>query len=153
MAEGGVMSYRAAHLIVASGLALCVSTGVETTRTLDVKIDGVPPVLSGLPLEGCTLWPTNHRLQRVAVLRASDLGSGIARGSFQVNATSNEPMDPGDVAVTEDENDGLIVELRAEWSGASTAGRVYHLTATARDLAGNEVTGTANCIVPHDNGR
>jgi hypothetical protein len=125
----------------------------ETARTLDVKIDGAPPVLSGLPLEGCTLWPTNHKLQRVAVLGASDLGSGIAGGSFQVHATSNEPMDPGDVAVTEDENGGLIVELRAERSGASKAGRVYHLTATARDLAGNEVTGTASCIVPHDNGR
>jgi hypothetical protein len=74
-------------------------------------------------------------------------------GSFQVHATSNEPMGPGDVAVTEDENGGLIVELRAERSGASKAGRVYHLTATARDLAGNEVTGTASCIVPHDNDR
>ena len=70
----------------------------ETARTLDVKIDGVPPVLSGLPAEGCTLWPPNHKLQRVAVLRASDAVSGIARGSFQVNATSNEPMDPSDVS-------------------------------------------------------
>jgi hypothetical protein len=78
--------------------------------------------------------------------------SGIARGSFQVNATSNEPMDPSDVAVTEDENGGLVVELRAERSSGSKSGRVYHLTVTARDLAGNEVTGTASCIVPHDRG-
>jgi hypothetical protein len=61
-------------------------------------------------------------------------------------------MDPSDVAVTEDENGRLVVELRAERSGVSTSGRVYHLTATARDLAGNEVTGTANCTVPHDKG-
>jgi hypothetical protein len=74
--------------------------------------------------------------------------SGIARGSFQVNATSTEPMDPSNVAVTEDENGGLVVELRAERSG-----RVYHLTVTAQDLAGNEVTGTATCIVPHDRGK
>ena len=79
--------------------------------------------------------------------------SGIARGSFQVNATSNEPMDPSDVAVTEDENGGLVVELRAERSGGSKSGRVYHLTVTAQDLAGNEVTGTATCIVPHDRGK
>ena len=125
----------------------------ETARTLDVKIDGAPPVLSGLPSEGCTLWPPNHKLQRVAVLRASDAVSGIARGSFQVNATSNEPMDPSDVAVTEDENGGLVVELRAERSGGSKSGRVYHLTVTAQDLAGNEVTGTATCIVPHDRGK
>ena len=125
----------------------------EASRTLDVKIDGAPPVLSGLPSEKCALWPVNHKLQRVAVLRASDAVSGIARGSFQVNATSNEPMDPSDVSVTEDENGGLVVELRAERSGGSESGRVYHLTVTAQDLAGNAVTGTATCIVPHDSGK
>src|SRR5688572_3983136 len=125
----------------------------ETVRTLDVKIDGTPPVLSGLPSEGCTLWPANHQLQQVAVLRATDSVSGIARGSFQVNATSNEPMDPGDVAVTEDDNGGLVVELRAERSGGNKSGRVYQLTVTARDLAGNEVSGTATCAVPHDMGK
>src|SRR4029079_7806711 len=106
----------------------------ETRRTLDVKVDGAPPVLSGLPPEGCALWPPNHKLQRVAVLRASDAVSGIARGSFQVNVTSNEPMEPSDGAVTQDENGGLVVELRAERSGDSESGRVYHLTVTAQDL-------------------
>ena len=125
----------------------------EDARTLDVKIDGAPPVLSGLPSEECTLWPANHELQRVAVLRASDAVSGIAPGSFQVNATSNEPMDPGDVAVTEDEDGGLIVELRAERSGGNKSGRVYNLTVTAQDIAGNEVTRTATCTVPHDSGK
>ena len=78
---------------------------------------------------------------------------GIARGSLKVNATSNEPMDPSDVAVTEDENGGLVVELRAERSGDSKSGRVYHLTVAAQDLAGNEVAGTATCTVPHDKGK
>jgi hypothetical protein len=122
----------------------------EAARTLDVKIDRTPPVLSGLPSEGCTLGPPNHKLQPIAVLRANDAVSGIARDSFHVNATSNEPMDPSDVAVTEDENGGLVVELRAERSGDSKSGRAYHLTVTAQDLAGNAVTGTATCIVPHD---
>jgi hypothetical protein len=95
----------------------------------------------------------NHELRRVAVLHASDAVSGIARGSFRVNATSNEQMDPGDVAVTEDENGGLVVELRAERSGGNKSGRIYRLTVTAQDLAGNEVTGTATCTVPHDMGK
>ena len=51
------------------------------------------------------------------------------------------------------DNGGLIVELRAERSGDSQAGHVYHLTATARDLPGNEVSGTAMCTVPHDQGK
>ena len=62
-------------------------------------------------------------------------------------------MDRSDVSVTENENGGLVVELRAERSGGSNSGRVYHLTVTARDLAGNEATGTATCIVPHDKGK
>jgi hypothetical protein len=124
----------------------------ETARTLAVKIDGTSPVLSGLPSEECTLWPPNHKLRRVAVVRASDAVSGIAPGSFEVKATSNEPLDPSDVAVTEDGNGGLIVELRAERSGGSES-RVYSLTVKAKDLAGNEVTGTASCVVPHDKGK
>ena len=83
-------------------------------------------------LGGCTLWPPNHELQRVAVLRASDAVSGIDPGSFQVNATSNEPMDPSDVAVTEDEDGGRVVELRAERSGGNKSGRTYQLTVTAQ---------------------
>ena len=79
--------------------------------------------------------------------------SGIAPGSFAVNATSNEPLDPSDVAVTEDEDGGLVVELRAERSGGNKSGRIYHLTVTAEDLAGNDVTATATCTVPHDNGK
>ena len=57
------------------------------------------------------------------------------------------------MAVTEDDNGGLVVELRAERSGDSKSGRIYQLTVTAQDLAGNEVTGTATCIVPHDKGK
>ena len=124
----------------------------ETARTLDIRIDGAPPVLGATPA-GCTLGPPNHKLERVAVLRASDAVSGVAPGSLHVNATSNEPIDPSDVAVTENDNGGLVVELRAERSGGSKSGRVYYLAVTAQDLAGNAVTGTATCIVPHDEGK
>jgi hypothetical protein len=33
------------------------------------------------------------------------------------------------------------------------AARINRLTAAARELAGNEVTGTATCVVPQDNGK
>jgi len=125
----------------------------EGSRTLEVKIDATAPVLSGLPSEDCTLWPPNHTLQQVAVLSASDAVSGIAPGSFEVHAASNEPLDPSDVVVTEDAEGRLVVELRAERSGGSKAGRVYDLSVNARDLAGNAVSGTARCTVPHDNGK
>lgn len=125
----------------------------ETARKLDVRIDGGAPVLSGLPSEGCTLWSPNHKLQQVAVLHATDAISGIAPGSFQVHATSNEAMDPDDMVVTENENGDLVVELRAERAGGNKAGRIYQLTVSAQDLAGNATTGTATCVVPHDKGK
>ena len=125
----------------------------ETSRTLDVKIDGAPPVLSGLPSADCTIWPPNHKLERVAVLWASDAVSGVAPGSLAVTATSNEPLEPGDVVVTEGEDGSVVVELRAERSGGNKAGRVYHLAVEAEDLAGNPVAATATCTVPHDNGK
>jgi len=158
-AETVVLGHSASFGVAAAGVttvnysATDAAGNEETVRTLDVKIDSAPPVLSGLPSGGCMLWPPNHKLQRVAVLRASDATSGIARGSLLVNATSNEPTDASDVAVTEDETGGLIVELRAERSGHSKSGRIYYLTVTAQDLAGNEVAGTATCIVPHDRGQ
>ena len=127
-----------------------LATYIEKAVKLKPRSMGRPR--SCLPSEGCTLWPPNHELREVAVVRASDAASGVVPGSFEVHATSNEPLDPSDVAVTEDGNGGLIVELRAERSGGSES-RVYSLTVMAKDLAGNDVTGTASCIVPHDKGR
>ena len=63
------------------------------------------------------------------------------------------PKERRDVAVTEDESGGLVVELRSERSGTSKSGRVYQLTVKAQDLAGNEVTASATCVVPHDKGK
>ena len=65
--------------------------------------------------------------------------------------TSNEPSDPSDpdFVVTPDGSGGFVVNLRAERLG-SGSGRVYTLTATAKDLANNVRTMTATCAVPHD---
>ena len=50
-----------------------------------------PPVISGMPAAGCSLWPPNHKLVQVAVVSAADPLSGVAPGSFEVMGTSNEP--------------------------------------------------------------
>jgi hypothetical protein len=75
--------------------------------------------------------------------------SGIA--SLQVTATSSEPSDPHepDVVVTPDGSGGFVVELRAERLGTGP-GRLYTVTATATDLAGNVSTMTGTCVVAHD---
>jgi hypothetical protein len=125
----------------------------ESSQSLTVKIDKTRPVISGMPV-GCSLWPPNHKLVTVGTVTASDALSGLAPGSFQVTGTSNEgPGDPQspDIVVTPNGSGGFVVQLRADRSGNSND-RVYNLTATASDLAGNTATATANCTVPHDKG-
>ena len=121
----------------------------EAAQTIDVSLDFDPPVINGLPGDGCTLWPPNHKLQQVATVTATDAVSGVA--SLVVTGTSTEPAVPGesDIAVTPDGSGGQVVALRAERLGTGP-GRFYTLTATATDVAGNVATVTATCGVPHD---
>jgi hypothetical protein len=109
-----------------------------------------PPLISGMPGVGCSLWPPNRKLVQVAIVTATDTGLGIAPGSFIVTGTSNEPPDPKepDIVITPN-GAGYVVQLRADRLGNGT-GRVYTLTATASDLIGNTTKVTATCTVPHD---
>jgi hypothetical protein len=125
----------------------------ETTKTLTVKIDKTPPVISGMPTTGCVLWPVTRKLVQVATVTAADALSGLTPGSFKLTGTSNEPSDPynPDIVITPNGTGGYVVQLRADRL-ATGAGRVYTLNATASDLAGNVTTKQATCSVPHDQG-
>ncbi|MGE5812945.1 MAG: phosphodiester glycosidase family protein, partial [Acidobacteriota bacterium] len=139
-----------AGLTTVSYFATDAAGNDEATKTLAVRIDEAPPVIHGLPTD-CSLWPPDHELHQVAIVTAADGISGIA--SLQVTAASNEPPDPKspDIVIVP-EGDGYAVGLRAERFGDGT-GRVYTITTTAVDLAGNQKTMTARCAVPHDQGR
>ena len=86
---------------------------------------------------------------QVAVVGANDAVSGLA--SVEVTVTSNETSDPRDpdYAVTPDGSGGFAVWFRAERLGGGS-GRIYTITAKAKDLAGNVTTAGATCTVPHD---
>jgi len=123
----------------------------EQSKALTVQIDKTPPVVSGLPASGCTLWPPNNQMVQVATIAAADALSGLAPGSFQLTGSSNEPSDPNnpDVVITSNGSGGYVVQLRAARLGSGT-GRIYTMNATAMDLAGNTVTSTATCTLPRD---
>jgi hypothetical protein len=159
-AEGGartIAGSAASVPIAAEGVTVLTYYGVdnagnrEPARTLMVRIDQTAPSLAGLPVSGCTLWPPNHRLVEVATVAASDSISGLASNLPSVVGRSSEPengLGDGDTAP-----DIVIaagrVSLRAERSG-NGSGRVYTITATASDLAGNVARATGTCTVPHD---
>lgn len=156
---GGVVSGSTASVaLAAEGTTTLTYFGVdnagnqEAAKTLTVRIDKTPPSIAGLPTPGCTLWPPDHRLVQVAAVTASDALSGLAPGSLALTAANNESgLSDGNTA-SDIVIAGTTVQLRAARSGAG-AGRIYTLTATASDLAGNRATVVRTCTVPHDQGR
>ena len=123
----------------------------ETAKTFTVKLDKTPPAISGMPGVGCEIWPPNHKLVLVATVAANDGLSGLA--SFNTSVTSSEPASPGqsDMMTAGSGLAPRAISLRAERLG-SGPGRVYTLSASATDLAGNATTAVATCTVPHDQG-
>jgi hypothetical protein len=141
-----------------AGTALtCTATngvGMSASSSVTVKIDRTLPVIQGMPAAGCSLWPANKKLVTVATVTASDARSGIATGSFQVTATSNQPQDPKspDIVITKQPSGSFVVQLKADNEGKKDD-RIYTISATAADVAGNVTKTAATCVVPHDQGK
>ncbi|OAB37012.1 hypothetical protein PMSD_09410 [Paenibacillus macquariensis subsp. defensor] len=121
---------------------------VEERHTATVKIDKTGPNLK-IGLDPTTLWPANHKMVKVnALLDSSDALSGI-KSVVLTSITSNEPdSEEGDIQANLGSEDTSF-SLRASRSGGGT-GRVYTVTYTATDLAGNQTVKTSTVTVPHD---
>jgi hypothetical protein len=145
--------------VVAEGVTIIdfhatdVAGNAEAPQAMRIQIDKTSPVISGLPGAGCQIWPPNHKLVQVGDVTAADALSGVAVGSLSVSSQSNEPAASGGptVVVQPDGAGGFLVDLQADRLGNGD-GRVYTVTATATDLAGNAATLNAACTVPHDRG-
>jgi hypothetical protein len=103
-----------------------------------------------------TLWPPDQKLVPVtASVTVTNSLSGPA-GFTLTSATSNEPDQGLGQGVRPNDIQGFILGqpstallLRAERSGRGN-GRVYTLTYTGRDVAGNSAVCSATVTVPHD---
>jgi hypothetical protein len=148
-----VIANPGSALITAEGITTvsyaAVDNGgnVESSKSLIVGIDRTGPVIVGLPTR-CQLTPAKHQLVQVATVTANDSLSGVS--SLTVTGTSNQPDsgtsakdEPGDIVIN-----GGTVFLRVE-RAPSGEDRIYTITATASDLAGNSTIATATCTVPH----
>ena len=121
---------------------------------IEVKVDKTPPTLN-IRVDKSTLWPPNHKMVPIHVtVEASDADSGIA-SVVLTSITSNEPdngLGDGDTANdiqgAEFGTNDIDFQLRAERSGTGK-GRVYTITYTATDYAGNVTVATATVTVPH----
>jgi hypothetical protein len=148
--DAGLVEVLAEGVTTVTYFARDAVGNAEAPKSLDIRIDRTPPAVGGLPGAGCTLWPANHRMARVASVTATDALSGLA-GSPQVTATSSEPDDGVGAGSTSPDvliEDGTVW-VRAERSGVGV-GRAYEIRAVASDLAGNTSKTSATCVVTHD---
>jgi hypothetical protein len=140
-------------------VTLSVSDGTNELVSRDITIEVVDsnaPTLAPEPNIGI-LWPPNHKMVDIIIQTNASDDSGLPVGLSAV-VTSNEPQEglgDGDMApdwtspVIDQETGVITLKLRSERSGLGD-GRMYTVSITANDEAGNVSTANVEIIVPHD---
>ena len=106
--------------------------------------DVTPPVITSASVTPGELFSPNHKMKMVRLSYKVDDNCGA---TTSLSVSSNEAVSPeGDWEVI----DGAHVKLRAERDGTGT-GRIYTITITATDAAGNTTSTPITVLVPHDN--
>lgn len=123
----------------------------ETEQSLVVKIDQTAPTLS-LSATPDRIWPPNNQPFTVSVGgTGADAVSGLDSVTYVVTDEYGAPLsiDPRALAGNSaDWAEALTVE--ASRRGDDRDGRLYRVTATLTDQAGNTSTAAADIVVPHD---
>jgi len=115
-----------------------------------VTTSNPPPVISGESVDKPVLLPSNHKLLDVTVSYNVTDNCGPVVDALTVS--SNEfvnGLGQGNTAPDWEIVDAHHLRLRAERSGAGS-GRVYTITITSTDSAGNASTKQLFVSVPHD---
>jgi glycosidase len=121
------------------------SRSCSTTFTV---VDDTPPAIMGVSATPSTLSPPNHTMRDVTV--SYNTTDNCAPGNCTLSVTSNEPIngaDDGDTSPDWEIVDSHHVRLRAERSGAGN-GRIYTITITCTDSAGNQTSQSVIVSVP-----
>jgi hypothetical protein len=114
-------------------------------------VDGAPPTLD-VTVDRSVLWPPNHRMANITTTVEVTDDCDDAPVITLVSVTCHEAEDaPGsghtapDIVIVDDTH----FQLRSERVGGGDS-RVYTITYTASDLAGNSTTASVEVRVPHD---
>jgi hypothetical protein len=123
----------------------------NNSKTATTTVDPTPPTVSAVTADPSSLWPKNHKLRDVTInYTATDSCGGV---NCQItNITSNQPVEgtgDGDTSPDWEFVDEHHVRLRAESAGGSV-GRIYTITVTCTDAAGNTTTKTVEVHVGHN---
>jgi hypothetical protein len=146
-------------IVFGNGVSLIVDDPFTTQPFLASEFEGFvgdtePPQLS-VAASPAVLWPPNHDLREVAVdIQVSDNLDPDPQVNLEA-ITSNEGDNMVGDGNTSDDiqiGPGGEIFLRAERSGTGD-GRVYTLTFSARDAAGNTTQATTEVRVPKSQGK
>ncbi|NOT60575.1 MAG: hypothetical protein HOP19_10170 [Acidobacteria bacterium] len=136
-----------AFMVTATGGGACSGSRNYTLAVQDLT----PPVITDVGVNKPTLWPPNHKMVTVQVnYNVSDNHSPSVNLDCSLSVTSNEPVNgtgDGDTAPDWEVLDAHHVRLRAERAGSGN-GRIYTITITCKDAAGNTAMRTVSVSVP-----
>ncbi|MDF2962819.1 MAG: hypothetical protein K0S39_4554 [Paenibacillus sp.] len=121
----------------------------EVAKSITLKLDKSAPIIN-VSLDKTTLWPANNQFVTVkAAVYATDSTSQI-ESIVLTSITSNESGQADDIQNAQFGTSDFTFDLRAKRAG-SASGRVYTITYSVTDKAGNESSAKATVLVPHDN--
>jgi hypothetical protein len=127
------------------------SFGASATATVTITVvDVTPPTVGPVTATPNVLWPVNHKFVSVTITYTATDNCNIPVCTLAVS--SNQPVNGiGDGNTSPDWQviDAHHVLLRAERTGTD-ADRIYTVTITCKDAAGNPTVKTVAVTVPHD---
>jgi hypothetical protein len=143
-------------VLASDGVNVGKSAPVGFTLRAGTVVDTTPPTLE-VSLNREALWPPNHQMFDISATVTVRDDCDATPTFVLTSITSNEPGHGRGSGHTLDDIQGasfgtpdVEFQLRAERSGGGQ-GRIYTITYTARDAAGNTATAVVSVIVTHDN--
>lgn len=145
-----VPAYATAHFDVILGDSTHVSELIVPDDAPPPVEDETPPTLS-VTLTPDQLWSPDHTMASIQAFVTADDDQDPNPVVRLVSITCNEPIDPAvDITGAGYGTDDRQFSVRAERAGQNKLGRIYTVTYSATDAAGNTATATATVTVPHD---
>jgi uncharacterized repeat protein (TIGR01451 family) len=138
----------------AGNIEVQTATAETSTRVIAncaTGADNQLPTITGESTSPSALWPPNHMLRDVFISYDAADNCG-AVNCVITNVKSNEPINgtgDGDAAPDWEIVDAHHVRLRAERAGNGT-GRIYTITITCTDSAGNSSSNSVTVRVPRN---
>jgi len=155
--DGGAnQTYSTPFTISSNGIHTVVYWSVdkagnrESARTLTVKIDTAPPIVTA-SANPALLWPPNGSALVTVSGRITDLLSGVKSGSTTYAVADEYGLVQPRGRITPDATGrfsfGIVLDARRD--GQDRDGRTYAITLQAGDVAGNAVSAVVTVLVPH----